>query len=178
MSILTADITPQSIEAISSMMTIHSTFLTKRRASEINFFLQRRRGQDGVTRLSAITRRRRHQSLLRISFSHLRFQSPAKIAIPSPRLGSLTRIFLTPSIPGRIRDVLVLWIHHAKMLDVASKTRPQPRPLFFRHRGAKGGYAPSTMEIRSRGNRERPKTREESGAVGERIRTHKIRSKP
>jgi hypothetical protein len=167
MSILTANITLQSIETISSMMSIHSTFLTKRGTSEINFFLQRSRGQDGITRLSAITRGRRHQSLMWISFPHLRFQSPAKIAIPSPRLGSLARIFLSPSIPGRIRDVLVFRIHNSKILDVASKTRPQPRPLFFRHRGAKRGYAPPTMEIRSRGDRERPKTQEESSAVGE-----------
>jgi hypothetical protein len=159
-------------------MPFNSAFLAKSGTSKIKFFLQRSRRQDVITRLSAITRGRRHQSLLGVSFSHLRFQSPAKIAIPIPRLGTLGIIFLSPAIPRGIGDVLVFRIHPAKILAIADNTRPQPRPLFFRHRGAKGSYAPTSMEIRSRGDRERPKTREESGAVGERVRTHKVGSKP
>jgi hypothetical protein len=44
--------------------------------------------------------------------------------------------------------------------------------------GTQGGYAPPTMETRSRGDRKRPETREESGAMRERMRANEIGRKP
>jgi hypothetical protein len=178
MCLLAANITPQSVKTISGMMSFNTTFLTERRANEIEIFLQRNRRDRRVTWLISLNRMRRQDTLLLLRFADIRLQLPAKVSWSVPRMRTLRLLRRTPTIPLGVLGVLSFRIHSSDFRRATKNTRTQTRPLLLNHRRTKGRNAPTPTKTRPHRGRERPEVREEGGTVRKRMRTNKIQRKP
>jgi hypothetical protein len=164
------NVTPQRSKAISSMVTIYPTLLTKRATHILNLFYQSRGRGFEDTCLTSIASRQSPDFLLDIRFAQIRLQSLAEIPILDPRLRSMRRILLIPSVPIRVLS-LRIHLRHRRLAR-------QRRPLFIHKRRTNRGFEPPTTETGTKRRRKRPKTRERGSKMRKRVRANKIRRKP